>query len=210
MHKPKFEYPRFYFCKTDGNYTIVHRLSHCYVANANSEEEVISIIKELNSKDKKELWTWLLYDRKIRIPNLGATVKDKDREERESWFLGAWSVYTDLFYTQNPELLVIEQVLPDDTIREIRKDRYLVEKAEAEKVREQQEKQRKQLAEEERQARLALKEKDKVEINEDGKLGSRVSLDRLKKKAKKGTKKLVLKTKSEHVFEAPDSLDPFA
>lgn len=208
MHKPKFEYPRFYICKTDGSYTIIHRLSHCFVENAPTESRVIEIIKFLNSLDKKELWEWLMYDRKIRIPNLNATTKDKDREERESWFYGAWSVYTDLFYTQNPDLLVNEQVLPDDLIKEIRKERYLEEKADAEKVREQQEQQRKQYAEEEKRVRLQQKEKDKPQINEDGKLGSEVSLERLKKKKK--AKKLVIKTKSEKVFEIHDTDDPFA
>jgi hypothetical protein len=204
---PKFEYPRFYICHTTGSYTINHRLTHSYVASVRTEEELVKRIAELNAMSDKDLWLYLM-SKYVRIPKPNVSMKDDYYDDREKWFTGAWSVYTDLFYTKNPKLLVEEKQIPYEVINQIRREEYARDKEATERQRKEQEESERRYKEEERLRKE--KEKKKAEPDDNGKLGSRGSLERLKKNAKKGLKKLKIKTKSNKVIDIIDSDDPFA
>jgi hypothetical protein len=206
-------YPRFYIKNVGGEYTITHRLSHSFIISVDNEKDLVIEMKELCKMSDEEFWRYMIYDKKIRIPNNKASVisKDtKDNEHEEEWFRNAWSIYTDLFYTRNPKLLVVEETFPQAIINKIRREHY-----ELEKVAEQ--KRKDEIAEAERLAKLdehverkTLKKKTVVKEVPEGKLGSVGALEKMQKRKKKLLKKVKIKTKSNMVFDILDSDDPFA
>lgn len=205
---PKFMYPRFYFCKTSGSITINHRLTHSYVGSADSDEELVEKIKELNAMGEEEFWKMMIFQRYVSIksPTNSAT-KDPHLEEREKWFEGAWSVFTDLFYTQNPKLLVVEEQLPMEIINKVKREHYNAE-AERNKKADEERRESERLYQEEQKAER-LKARQKPEVKE-GKIGSVGGLEKLKKASKKLKRKVQIKTKSSKVIEIDDSDDLFA
>jgi hypothetical protein len=207
---PKFEYPMFYIKHVGGQFSIEHRLSHTFIESVKEEKQLAERIKYWVEMDERKFWEYLLDKRFVRVPKRQEGFRmSKDKSENadnEKWYNDAWSIYTDLFYTRNPKLYVEVTDYPYEVINAIRRDRFTEDKLEEERKRYEREEAEERFKEEQKQ----LKKKDKVVLDESGKLGSTNSLMRLKKKAKKGIKKLKIKTKSEKVFEIEDSLDPFA
>jgi hypothetical protein len=213
MLTPKFEYPRFYIKEVGGMFTIIHRLTHTYVSVAHSEKEIVAEIKRLNSMDEKEFWTWFISEKSPKLPaakNARQTSKDPAFDNEESWFHGAWHVFTDKFYSKYPKLLVEETELPMALIGEIRREVY---KAERERTLKEEEirRENERLYQEEvkEQARLEREKRNKVEMVPVGKIGSRRGIEKLAEKTRKAVKKLKVKNRRVSV-ELVDSSDPFA
>jgi hypothetical protein len=207
---PKFMYPKFYIKAVGGQFSIEHRLTHTYIESVDTEKELVERIKHYVSMGEKDFWEYLIYDRYARIPKPNESVLSTTKKEKDSyeeWFVSAWSIYTDLFYTKNPKLLVEETKLPYDVITQIRREKAIQDKEETKK-REQELREAEERFKEEQKVESS-KKKEKVETV-DGKLGSSVSLDRLKRKKRKGIKKLKVKTKSKKTINIVDSDDPFA
>jgi hypothetical protein len=211
MTKPKYMFPRFYFKKVGGNISIEHRLTHHMIGSVNTEEELKAELKRLNKMSEEDLWRHLIYERRLRVPNQKQSLlakKSHANDENEEWFLNAWSIYTDLFYMQNPKLLVVEEHLPSAIINKIRKEQYEEEKAADEKRRKEIEDAERLSKLDEKSAKKEVMKKKKEEPEATGKFGNPASLERLK--VKKKVKKLRIKTKANKVIDFIDDDDPFA
>jgi hypothetical protein len=211
MTKPKFMFPRFYFKKVGNSISIEHRLTHSMLMSVKDEKQLSAELKCLNSLTDEELWEWLLLEKRVRIPQNRVSILGKPSNEHahdEEWFIDAWSIFTDLFYMQNPKLLVIEEKLPMDIIHKVRKKQYAEEKAVDEKRRKEIEDAERLSKLDEQSVKRLVKKKKKEEPEATGKFGNPASLERLK--VKKKVKKLKIKTKAHKVIDFIDDDDPFA
>ena len=204
---PKFMYPKFYIKAVGGQYTIVHRLTHCYIETVNTEEELVERMEFWTSLDDKDIWEFMIKKRYQRIPKERSFILYKDeRKEDEEWFVSAWSLYTDLFYTKHPELFIEQKEFPMEAINEFRREEYKRQQLEDERAKREREEVERRFKEEEKKE----KAKKKVEEVQEGKIGSVRGIEKLKRKVKKKIKKLKVKAKSRKQVVIVDSDDLFA
>jgi len=201
MRAPKFLYPKFYIKAVGGQYSITHRLTHCYIETVNTEEELVERMKYWVGLDDKELWRYMVKQCYQPIPREKSLIfYQQNKKDEEEWFIGAWSVYTDLFYTKHPELFVEEKEFPMEAIREFQREEYERMRLEDEKMKREREEAERRYKEEERKA------KKKVEEVQEGKIGSVRGIEKLKRKVKKKIKKLKVKARKQVVIVDSDDL----
>ena len=148
---PKFMYPKFYIKAVGGQYTIVHRLTHCYIETVNTEEELVERMEFWTSLDDKDIWEFMIKKRYQRIPKERSFILYKDeRKEDEEWFVSAWSLYTDLFYTKHPELFIEQKEFPMEAINEFRREEYKRQQLEDERAKREREEVERRFKEEEK------------------------------------------------------------
>ena len=201
-------YPKFYIKAVGGQYSITHRLTHCYIETVNTEEELVERMKYWVGLDDKELWRYMVKERYIPIPREKSLIfYQQNKKDEEEWFISAWSVYTDLFYTKHPELFVEEKEFPIGAIREFQREEYKRRQLEDEKAKREKEESERRFKEEERKAKENAKEKAEVK---EGKIGSVRAIEKLKRKARKNIKKVKAKANSIKQVVILDSDDLFA
>ena len=210
MRAPKFLYPKFYIKAVGGQYSITHRLTHCYIETVKSEEELVERMKYWVGLDDKELWRYMVKECYQPIPREKSLIfyQQNKKDEEEEWFISAWSVYTDLFYTKHPELFVEEKEFPIDAIREFRREEYERKQEEDERAKREREEAERRYKEEERKVKENAKKK--VEEVQEGKIGSISAIEKLKRKARKNIKKVKAKANSVKQIVILDSDDLFA
>jgi hypothetical protein len=211
MRTVKYMYPRYYFKKVGGSISIEHRLTHSMLMSVTDESQLIDRLTMLNDMSEEDLWEWLLLEKRVRIPNQRQGLLSKavnPHEHEEEWFINAWSIFTDLFYMQNPDLLVEEKELPMNVISKVRKKQYAEEKAADEKRRKEIENAERLAKLDEQSVKRQVKKDKKKEVEAEGKFGIVASLERLKNKKK--VKKLKIVTKAKKVIDFIDDDDPFA
>lgn len=209
MRAPKFLYPKFYIKAVGGQYSITHRLTHCYIETVKSEDELVERVKYLVGLDDKELWRYMVKERYIPIPREKSLIfYQQNKKDEEEWFISAWSVYTDEFYDKYPELFVEEKEFPMEAIREFRREEYERQKEEDERAKREREEAERRYKEEERKAKENARKK--VEEVQEGKIGSIIAIEKLKRKARKNIKKVKAKADSRKQIVILDSDDLFA
>lgn len=209
IRAPKFLYPKFYIKAVGGQYSITHRLTHCYIETVNTEEELVERMKYLVELDDKELWRYMVKERYQSIPiEKNLIFYQQNKKDDEEWFINAWSVYTDLFYTKHSELYVEEKEFPMEAIREFQREEYKRRQLEDEKAKREREEAERRYKEEERKEKE--KTKKKAEEVQEGKIGSISAIEKLKRKARKNIKKIKAKANSIKQVVILDSDDLFA
>ena len=210
MRAPKFLYPKFYIKAVGGQYSITHRLTHCYIETVKSEEELVERMKYWVGLDDKELWRYMVKECYQPIPREKSLIfyQQNKKDEEEEWFISAWSVYTDLFYTKHSELFVEEKEFPIDAIREFRREEYERKQEEDERAKREREEAERRYKEEERKVKENAKKK--VEEVQEGKIGSISAIEKLKRKARRNIKKVKAKANSVKQIVILDSDDLFA
>jgi hypothetical protein len=206
----KFMYPRVYFKKTGESSVIEHRLTHCYLGSADTEEELAEKVKEFNDMTVKEFYG-LLMKMHAKIPTESERFRingKMEKDDEEDWYVNAWSVYTDLFYTRYPKLYLEEDKIAHSVVKTIRTEAYLeskTEREEAERIRKEDEQ---RYWQEQKEEKERLKEAGKPKEVLVGKIGSITGMEKLKKKMKKvvGKNKTSNKRASINFI---DSDDPF-
>ena len=210
MRMPKFLYPKFYIKAVSEQYSITHRLTHCYIETVNTEEELVERMKYWVGLDDKELWRYMVRERYQSIPREKNLIfyQQNTKKDDEEWFINAWSLYTDKFYTEHPELYVEEKESPMEAIREFQREEYKRRQLEDEKAKREREEAERRFKEEERKEKE--KAKEKVEEVKEGKIGSVRGIEKLKRKMKKKVKKVKVKANSVKQVVILDSDDLFA
>lgn len=207
IRAPKFLYPKFYIKAVGGQYSIIHRLTHCYIETAKSEDELVERVKYWVGLEDKELWRYMVKECYQPIPREKSLIfYQQNKKDEEEWFISAWSVYTDKFYDKHPELFVEEKEFPIEAIREFQREEYKRQREEDERAKREREEAERRYKDEERKA----KEKKKVEEVQEGKIGSISAIEKLKRKARKNIKKVKAKANSIKQIVIIDSDDLFA
>ena len=198
-------YPKFYIKAVGGQYSITHRLTHCYIETVNTEEELVERMKYWVGLDDKELWRYMVKQCYQPIPREKSLIfYQQNKKDEEEWFITAWSLYTDSFYTKYPELYVEEKEFPMEAIREFQREEYERRQLEDEKAKREREEAERRYKEEERKAKENAKKK--VEEVQEGKIGSVRAIEKLKRKVKKKIKKLKVKARKQVVIVDSDDL----
>jgi hypothetical protein len=102
---------RFYLKKIGDGYHIYHRLSHQFIEGAEDEETAAELLDELNSLTEEGLIRTLLMDYKVKLPHKDVLLgirRDTGWAESEDALKRSWIYGTTEFFTEHPELLVIE------------------------------------------------------------------------------------------------------
>ena len=207
MSRVKHLYPRFYIKSVAGRFSLMHRLTHNFIGAFDTVEEIVEDIKDWNRLEGKEYWEVLLDIPTFFMQSRNAyesTTNKKD--DSEDWFTGAWSVFTDKFYEDHPELLIVEEEIPYELVNEIRRERFL----EQDKISKELEKEKRELEKyyQDEVKQQALNSKKKEEVP-DGKIGNRLAMDKLKNKKKRAKKKVTITTKGNKVITIADSTSLF-
>lgn len=210
MTIPKYMHPRFYMKKAGESFSLHHRLTHAFIGNFSSEQELKDELEWYNEMTEQEFWEDLLEKRQVRIPKQhGTDYNFVGKDSEEEWFLSAWSFYTDDFYNRFPKLLVEVDTIPYDLIAEIRRSKYAKELAESRKA-ELDKREAEKVWQAEQKAIEKARHSDRIIKPKEGKIGSKVGMEEAKRKVKRIVKKAKVTTPSNKVITLMDSDDLFA
>lgn len=146
-------FPRYYIKAVGGHFSLEHRLTHTYITSVKTEEELVELVREWNSKTDEELWQYLIKKRAVFIPKQNEVLTNRYAHE-EDWYTGAWGVYTTKFYEAHPELMVEVKSIDYNVISSIRQKEFEKSRAEEQAKREERERAEKAIIEEEKQKKV--------------------------------------------------------